>query len=115
MPRTGAGITKNEQMQALAKLYRSETGETDIDMHKVAEYAVNKGWPMPKPISALEILARQFTDALRVEYKTDKKTGHPYRVNHCYCPQGQTNFWFDIDDPETTRIKMQISLQSRRE
>jgi hypothetical protein len=52
---------------------------------------------------------------MRVEYKTDKATGNPYRVNHAYAPESKTIFWFDIDDSDTTRTKMQISLINRRE
>jgi hypothetical protein len=115
MSRIKNGLTKNEERQQLVRLYRDETGETDVDMHKVAIWAVNKGYPLPKPASAIEILAQQFTDAIRVEYRTDKTTGRAYRVNHAYVPEGQTAFWFDIDDPETTRKKMQISLINRRE
>jgi hypothetical protein len=84
-------------------------------MHKVAQFAVMKGYPLPKPASAIEILAQQFTDAMRVEVRTDNTTGKPYRVNHAYFLEGQTAFWFDIDDPGTTRTKMQISLINRRE
>lgn len=108
-------LTKNEQMQQFVRLYRTETGESDVDMHKVAEYAMKMGWSLPKPTSPVEILARQFADAERIEVKTDKTTGHPYRVNHAYVPAGQTTFWFDIDDTETTRTKMRVSLINRRE
>ena len=107
--------TKPEQMQQFVRIYREDTGETDVDMHKVAEYALQHGWQSPKPISATDILARQFADAVRVETKTDIITHRPYRVNHAYSPNGQTSFWFDIDDPNTTRTKMQISLINRRE
>jgi hypothetical protein len=108
-------LTKNEQMQQLVRLYREETGESDVSPTRLAEYAVKKGWPLPKPSSPIEILARQFTEAMRVELKTDSTTGHPYRVNHAYIPGGQISLWFDIDDPYTTRSKMQISLINRRE
>lgn len=108
-------LTKAEQMQQFVRLYREETGEIDVNMTKVAEYAVKKGWTLPKPSSPIEILARQFTDAMRVEVKSDRSTGHPYRVNHAYVPSGQATLWFDIDDPNTTRSKMQISLINRRE
>lgn len=108
-------LTKMEQMQQFVRIYREQTGEVDVDMHKVALYALQRGWQPPKPVSSVEILARQFADAERVETKTDSVTGRPYRVNHAYVPHGQTTFWFDIDDPATTRTKMQISLISRRE
>ena len=102
-------------MQQFVRIYREETGEVDVDMHKVAEYALQHGWQPPKALTAAEILARQFADAVRVETKTDTTTGRPYRVNHAYAPEGQTSFWFDIDDPSTTRFKMQISLINRRQ
>lgn len=108
-------LTKAEQMQQFVRLYREETGEVDVNPPRLAEYAVKKGWAPPKPSSPIEILARQFADAMRVEVKTDGSTGHPYRVNHAYVPRGQATLWFDIDDPNTTRSKMQISLINRRE
>jgi hypothetical protein len=108
-------LTKAEQMQHFVRLCREETGEVDVNPIRLAEYAVERGWPLPKAASEIEILAHQFADAMRVEVKTDNTTGHPYRVNHAYVPMGQTPLWFDIDDPNTTRSKMQISLINRRE
>jgi hypothetical protein len=108
-------LTKAEQMQQLVRIYKESTGEKDVDALKVAQFAVKQGWQLPQPTSAMEMLAHQFADAMRVETKNDSLTGRPYRVNHAYVPQGQTTFWFDIDDPDTTRHKMTISLISRRE
>ncbi len=69
-------------MQNMMRLYRSETNKDEIDMHELAVWAIGRGWPMPRPLSPVEMLASQFAQAAREEIKKDAKTGHPYRVNH---------------------------------
>jgi len=108
-------LTKVEQLRQLYRLYKDETKEHDVDAEKVAQWAVQHGCPLPQPASPIKILANQIADAIRIETKTDSSTGRPYRVNHAYAPDGQKTFWFDIDDPDTTRTKMHVSLISRRE
>jgi hypothetical protein len=107
-------ITKNHELQLLLRMYKTETGESDLDMHKVALYLEQRGIKLPQQPTPLEILERQLAQAARTEYRDDKVTGRPYRVNHAMA-EGQKTFWFDIDDPDTTRTKMRISLISRRE
>ena len=108
-------MSKIAERQRLIRAYRDETGETEIDMHKVAEFAVSKGWPLPPPADPLDSLAKLFADAARLEIRRDPKTGHPYRANHAV-PQGQTLFsWVDIDDPKTKPTSMRASLVMRRE
>ncbi|MFA5429858.1 MAG: hypothetical protein WC329_01710 [Candidatus Omnitrophota bacterium] len=104
--------SKHKEMQQIIKLYKSETGELQVDMRKIAEYAVKKGWPLPIPTDPLDRLASDFTQAAREEVETDKVTGHPYRVNHAY-KVGQAMFWINID--EAPREPMQKSLIARRE
>lgn len=104
--------SKHVEMQRIIRLYKSETGETDVDMHKVADYAVQKGWPLPTPANPFERLAADFTQAAREETKVDKESGQPYRVNHAYMI-GQTTLWIDID--EAKREPMHKSLINRRE
>ena len=79
--------------------------------------AVKKGWKLPKPQSALDILAKQFSDAAREETKQDGKTGRPYRVYHAFKPDGngQGTLWFDIDDSKVPRKNMHKSAIMRRE
>jgi len=36
-------------MQRLIRAYKDETGERELDMHKVAKWAVGKGWTLPRP------------------------------------------------------------------
>ena len=104
--------SKHKEMQHLIRRYKSETGEAEVDMHKVAKWAVDKGWPIPTPTNPIDRLAAEFTQAAREEIKIDELTKQPYRVNHAY-QVGQTAFWIDID--EAPREPMRKSLIARRE
>jgi len=112
-------MSKVTERQRLIRAYRDETGESEVDMRKVAEFAVKNGWPLPQPTDPLDMLAKQFSDAARLEIKYDPKTGEPYRVNHAVprrASSGQMSFfWVDIDDPKTTAPNMRASLVMRRE
>jgi hypothetical protein len=109
-------VTKKQDMQRIIRHYKDETGEHEVDMHKVALYAYKMGWPMPKPKDPLDLLATSFSQAAREEIRHDKKTGRPYRANHALSvKQGdaQISLWIDID--EAPRKSMQKSLVNRRE
>lgn len=56
-------------------------GVESVDMHEVAKFAASMGWPLPKPRTALDRLAEQFSNAARVEMRRDDVTGRPYRAN----------------------------------
>ena len=109
--------TKNQERQRLIRLYKQETGETEVDMHQVASFAARVGWPLPRPTNPLDLLASQFSQAAREETKRDEQTGRQYRVNHAV-PKMQTGrqlsyLWVDID--EAPRGPMVKSLIGRRE
>lgn len=109
-------MSKSQEMQRIIRLYKEETGIRSIDMRQVAEWAVSKGWPPPKPIDPMDRLAKEFAAAAREETRTDPETGEPYRVHHMYVvKQGeeQLHLWIDID--EAPREPMQASLTTRRE
>lgn len=107
-------MSKSHEMQSVIRLYRDRTGEREIDMKKVAQFATELGWPLSQPVDPLDMLAREFSRAAREEVKKDKATGKPYRVNHAIpAPGGQYNLWIDIDEAE--RSPMLKSLVNRRE
>lgn len=109
-------MTKAQQMQNIIKRYREETGKDSVNMHDVAKYAAGMGWPLPKPKTALERLAEQFSSAAREEVKKDEITGKPYRVNLAVTTwQGsqQMTLWTDID--VAPRHVAHKSFQQRRE
>jgi hypothetical protein len=106
-----------QEKQRIIRRYKDETGEKEVDMHKIAIYARDMGYPLPKLVSQLDLLARQFSQAAREEVRVDRSTGHPYRVNHAYTKQAddgkQMTLWIDID--EAPRFPMHKSLITRRE
>lgn len=109
--------TKKQEMQRFIRYYKDQTGEKEVEMHKVAEFALNNGWPLPIIPKPTDILARQFSQAAREETRYDKKTGRPYRANHAYTTQqGQDLFtvWIDIDEDPPRKIVLK-SLVNRRE
>lgn len=109
-------MSKRREMQRLIRAYKDETGERELDMHKVAQWAVKKGWKLPKPPNPMEILAHEFTSAARAVIEYDKTTGKPYRVYHALTTNhGGTQLHFFVDIEEATRNQMQVSLVSRRE
>lgn len=107
---------KTQQMQSFIRFYKEQTGKVDVDMHEVAKFAEQKGWTLPKPPSAIDLLAKKFSQAAREETRKDGKTGQPYRVNHAYLPDGngQGVLWFDIDETPS-RQKVLKSAVMRRE
>ena len=112
-------MSQVQELQKLIRLYREETGETELDLHEVARFALRKGWPMPKPKSPIDLLAAQIKDAARQEVRKDRGTGRAYRAEHAVparADKGQgTFYWIDIDDPATTFASMRKSMVRRRE
>lgn len=109
-------MTKAQEMQLIIKRYREETGKDSVDMHDVAQYAANMGWPLPKPKTAIDRLAEQFSSAAREEIRKDAVTGKPYRANLAVTTwQGteQMTLWTDID--VAPRHIAHKSFQQRRE
>jgi hypothetical protein len=109
--------TRKQQMQGFIRLYKRETGETEVDMHKVADYAVRRGWPLPRPTEPLDLLAAAFSGAAREEIRHDARTGRAYRANHAYpvTRQGDTQLYLWVDIDEAPRGPMWKSLVNRRE
>lgn len=110
-------MTRNEQLQGLIQLYKSETGNTIVDMGAVADWAIRKGVSLPTPKSAKDLFIAQLSDAARAEYRRDPKTGLSYRANHALRSMNKSGklftTWVDIDD--ATRPQMHMSLSSRRQ
>lgn len=109
-------MSKIQELQKLIRLYREETGKSELDMHDVALFCFKKGWPFPTPKSPADMLAAMLRDAARQDVRTDKASGRPYRAYHAVPAASQGSFyWIDIDDPETTHSNMRKSMVRRRE
>lgn len=110
-------MSKRKEKQRLIRAYRDATGVHELDMKKIAAWAVSTmGMPLPTPPDPLEMLAKEFTEAAREEVNYDKKTGKPYRVYHALkVLHGHTQLHLFVDIEEATRDQMLVSLVSRRE
>lgn len=97
-------------------LYQNKTGETEIDMEKVLDFALKNGYSLPEPQNPRELALKKLRRAAREAMGVDTATGKSFRRYHAY-PQKhgiQTHFvWVDIDD--ATRTQMHKSLTMRRE
>jgi hypothetical protein len=101
----------------MIRLYKERTGRKEVDMREVAKFAARMGWRLPEPISAIDRLARAFSDAAREEIRRDQTTGKPYRGQHVvWVRQGdkQIPLWIDIDE-DHPRPVIKKSLMKRRE
>jgi len=109
-------MATRQERQRFLRYYRDETGEKELDMHKVAAFAKKHGWKMPKPPSDVDLLAKIFADDAQAEKKRDSKTGHPYRVYHAVPVAGtQLQMFVYVDIDEATRNQMLKSAVHRRE
>jgi hypothetical protein len=109
-------MTRRQELQRLIRKFKEETGDKEVDMHKVAGWLAKMGWKLPAPKTPLELLAGELSSAAREEFRQDPRTGRSYRANHAYTvSQGgqQLHLWVDID--EAPRFPMLKSLQKRRE
>ena len=110
-------MNRNEQLQAMIQLYKAETGEKAVDMEVIADWAIGRGATLPKPKTARDLLAAQFADAARAEYRVDPKTGLSYRANHALRQRThdgrQYVLWVDMED--ATHPQMLYSLSDRRQ
>jgi hypothetical protein len=110
-------VSRRKKLQNFIRFYKDHTGEKHVDMRKVAAFAKTMGWPMPKPRDPLDILANDFADAAKEEYRHDATTGRSYRANHViWTKQGdqQIPLYIDIDDDHPRHVIVK-SVMTRRE
>lgn len=106
--------SKTKELQKIIRQYKDVTHEKAVEMHKVARFAANMGYPLSHPADPIDLLAKDFSRAARQEIREDEITRKPYRVNHAIpAPDGQYSLWIDID--EAQRNPMLKSLVNRRE
>jgi hypothetical protein len=98
-------MTRHEQMQAFIRYYKRENKVTEYKMADVAVFAAKNGWKVPAPVSGIDRLAKQFSEAAREEIRYDKKTKRPYRANLCI---PQLALWIDTDEAEREKMVMAI-------
>lgn len=109
--------TAIQRRQAFVRHVRKVKGTSEVTMQEVVDMAIQMGWPLPKPITPQEMMAKQFADASREETRQDKETKKAYKANLAYAKkdsQGrQLWFWFDVD--EASHAQMLKGLHHYRE
>lgn len=94
--------TQAQRRQAFIRYYKESTGNPVANMKEVAQFAKKMGWPMPKPIDPIDLLARQFAEAAREEIRTDDVTKRDYRANLAFNQRqkdgAQATLWVDVDE-----------------
>ena len=108
-------MSKKRQMQQMIRLYKEETGNSEIDMYELAKWATRKGMKPPHPKDPLDLLAKQFADVARSEIGHDPDNGKPYRVYHAVAHPGQLHLFTWIDIHDAPRRAMHKSAVQRRE
>jgi hypothetical protein len=109
-------VSKKKEIQRIIRAYRDETGERELDMRRIAKWAVSKGMKLPTPPDPIDILTRQFSEAAREQIEYDSKTKKPYRRYHAIkTSHGGTQLHLFVDIEEATRPQMLVSLVMRRE
>lgn len=109
-------MSKRQDRQRFIRHYIEKTGEHEVDMRKVAEFAKSIGWTMPTPPSDIDMLAKLFADDAQAERRYDKATGKPYRAYQAIpVATGQLNLFHYVDTDEATRPQMLKSAVHRRE
>lgn len=107
--------TYSQQMQDLFRKYRAEVSAEPTDLRTVAAWAISKNLWAPRPVDVQAQCARDMADALREEYRTDKK-GRRYRANLAVTTSKdgkQLSFWGDVDTAPRSHVEKNIQQRRR--
>jgi hypothetical protein len=101
-------MTKKEkdEMQRWCETFREREGR-DLSAEELASMLEGIGWPMPKPKTAHELLAKQVAQAEAEEVVYDEVLGDSVGKNICYTTEvegKQKTLWGELD--KATREKM---------
>lgn len=108
-------ISKSVKLQHIISEYIDDSGKDTIDMHKVAEWAIAKGYWNPPQFEPEKLCARELSRAAREEFYIDPQ-GREVRKKHCYTiidTDGQ-HIWLWVDIETAKPDQMHKSLAARR-
>jgi len=111
-------MRKNQEAQRLFKVYKQQSGITEVDPLEFAKWMRDRGWKVPVPPDPMDLLAKQLKDAICEEVRRDAKTGQPYKANLSFSTEGtsqQGTFWKLVDVDEAPRKIVHKCLVQRRE
>jgi len=109
--------TKTQERQRFYHYYKEQTGAKEVDMKDVARFAQKMGWALPVPPDPLDVLAKQFSEAVGEETRDDKQTKRRYKANLAIKKRlrdgTQLTLFVDVD--EALRLQMVNGLYLYRE
>jgi hypothetical protein len=92
--------SERQRIWRIIRRYQEEKNVEEYEMPDVVQYAVDRGYKLPAPISGIEQLTRKFTQAAAEEMRIDDVTRKPYRAHHARMTMRdgkQIPLWFDMD------------------
>jgi hypothetical protein len=108
-------MTQNQELQRLCRLYKDETGNSEVNPREYAQWLNGRGWELPEPQDPLELLAKKVQVALREETRRDATTGLPYKVNLSFSLEnGQGSLYIDVDEAKRN-IVLKCLIQRREQ
>ncbi len=109
-------MSKTRDNISIIEQYKFENGDSALDMHVVADWALRKGLiEQPKPVDPIDQIAKNLSRSAREVTRRDP-TGYSYRAYHAYAEGDKGNqrtLWVDIEN--AGRRQMHKSLIARRE
>ena len=113
--------TRAQYRQDIVAKYRAAGESWPTDSKTIASWAIRrKLWEMPRR-SAIDVCARELSEAMREEYYTDLQ-GRRVRKKHCLRKREeltdgthqQLTIWLDIEDDADERDDIEEAFQQRR-
>lgn len=109
--------SKKVEIQRWKRTFQEREGR-DLSAHEIAEMLEGIGWPMPKPKSQLDILAKQVSEALSEEKVFDEVLGESVDANICYPAESdgksdgkQTYRWTEADTASRDKVEANKTLR----
>ena len=103
----------SQQMQDIFRRYQEEVSPDPVDLRFVGAWAISRGLWAPRPLDIQTRFAAEMADALREEYRTDKK-GRRYRSKLAATKgAGQGSLWGDIDTAPRSHVVKSIGQKRR--
>lgn len=107
--------SKRQTLLRIIRQYREEMGVEEVHMPDVAQYAAERGYPLPRPKTPIELFAKQLSKVASEEVRYDATTGKPYHAYRAIMRtvgNEQLAFWFDLDRVER-KVFHKYSTQRR--
>ncbi len=108
--------TYSQQLQRVFAKFETTVSDNPSSLHDVCEWGFANGYLKPRPADVISQFAKDMAEALRQEYRTDRK-GRRYRTKHAVrmTKNGhQTSLWADLDKAPYSHMQKAFSQRRRQ-